>query len=69
MTKIELRFHDLDNGNFSYCKPVDDGRDRGPSLFINQTFVSGYFRGMAPENAKPTLIVGNVSTGRAGVGE
>ncbi len=69
MTKSELRFDHRDNKNCSCYRPVGEDRDRGPSLFINQTFVSGYFRGMAPENAKPTLIVGNVSTGRAGVGE
>ncbi len=69
MTKIELRFHHLDNGNFSYYKSVDDDRDRGPSLFVNQTLVSEYFRGMDPENTKATLIVGNASNGRTGVGE
>ena len=69
MRKIGLRFHHLDNGGFSYYKSVGDHRDRGPSLLVNRTFVSEYFRGMDPKNTRAALILGNVSAGRAGVGE
>ena len=58
MMKIELRFDHTDNHGYVYYKPVDDTR-RGPSLLVNQTLVSGHFRGMKPENAKLTLIVEN----------
>ena len=68
MTKIELRYHHTDNGNFSYYKPVGDDRAPGPSLFVDQTFISAYFRGMDPQKARPTLILETVSGGRAGVG-
>ena len=57
MTRIELRFHHIDNSNFSYFKPVDDHRARGPSLLVNRTFVDDYFRNRDPKKARVTLVV------------
>ena len=61
MTEIALRFHHRNKKNCVYYKPVGDDRDRGPSVLVNQTFVSEYFRGMDPATTKPTLIVQGVS--------
>ena len=74
MTEIALRFDHRDKKNCAYYRPVDyrpvhDDPARGPSLLVNQTFVSEYFRGMDPKNTSGALILGNVSAARAGVGE
>ena len=68
MTKIELRFHHRDKKNCAYYKPFGDDRAPGPSLFVDQTFVSEYFPGVDPQKARPTLILETVSAGHAGVG-
>ena len=65
MTMIELCFDHRDKKNCSYyrpvgCRPVD--HDRGPSLLVNQTFVSGFFGRLDPKNAMLTFIVQNVSS-------
>ena len=57
-----MRFDHRDKKGCAYC-------DRGPSLLVNQTLVSEYFRGMDPENARAALILGDAWAGRAGVGE
>ena len=68
-TEIALRFHHTDNGKFAYFKPVDAARAPGPSVFVDQTLVSEYFRGLEPERARVTLIVRRARTGRTGLGE
>jgi hypothetical protein len=69
MTEIALRFHHRNEKNCACYKPVDDDRDPGPSVLVNRTFVSEYFRGLEPERARMTLIVRSAPTGRAGLGE
>ena len=59
-TSIELRYRpsrERKAAPVAYYKPddVDDGQ--GPSLFVNQTFVKKYFRGVEPQQARPILIV------------
>ena len=69
VTGIALRFHHADDGKFAYFKPVDAARAPGPSVFVDQTLVSEYFRGLETERATVTLIVRSARTGRVGVGE
>ena len=60
MTKVELRYHHPNNQGHVYYKPVDDDDSkRGPTLLVNQTLVSEYFRGKRAEHARLTLIAEN----------
>ena len=53
---IELRFRPpRDRNNAAYYKPVAEDNGRGPSLWVNQAFVDGYFQGLKPEQTRLTL--------------
>ena len=55
---ITLRFRPpRDTHNAAYYKPSDEDDGPGPSLWVNQSFVNEYFRGLKPEHAKLTLLV------------
>ena len=74
MTEIALRFDHRDKKGCACYGPIDYSpvhRDpaRGQSLLVTRTLVSEYFRGMDPKNTRAALILGDVSAGRAGVGE
>ena len=60
MTTIELAFHHFDNLDFAYYKPVGEAEEPGPSVLVNRTFRARNFRGVDPEQARLTLIIGNV---------
>ena len=59
-TRIELRYRpsrEKKAAPVAYYKPDNVDDEQGPSLFVNQTFVKGYFRGVEPQRARPILIV------------
>ena len=63
MTEIAFRFDHRDKKGCACYRPIDHGPvhgdpARGPSLLVNRAFVSEH-----------SLILGNVSAGRAGAGE
>ena len=59
-TRIKLRHRpprEKKAAPVAYYKPDNVDDEQGPSLFVNQTFVKGYFRGVEPQRARPVLIV------------
>ena len=59
-TRINLRYRpsrEKKAAPVAYYKPDNVDDEQGPSLFVNQTFVKGYFRGVEPQRARPVLIV------------
>ena len=59
-TRINLRYRpsrEKKAAPVAYYKPDNVDDEQGPSLFVNQTFVKGYFRGVEPQRARPILIV------------
>ena len=59
-TRIELRYRpsrEKKAAPVAYYKPDNADDEQGPSLFVNQTFVKKYLRGVEPQRARPILIV------------
>ena len=59
-TGIKLRYRpsrEKKAAPVAYYKPDNVDDEQGPSLFVNRTFVKGYFRGVEPQRARPILIV------------
>lgn len=55
---IDLRFRPpRDSNNAAYFKPVGGDGGRGPSLWVNRSFVDEYFQGVKPERAMLSLTV------------
>ena len=73
MTKFKLLFDDVNESGFAYYKPGGWLHRRGPSLFVNPTFVSSHFRGLALERTSVTLVetvsgrVGHEGSGMAAI--
>lgn len=62
MTAIKLLLDHVNKKGCAYYRPVEDEDDRGPSVLINRTLVSSYFRGSMPAKSL-TLLVETVSGG------
>ena len=62
---IELRLHHSNKRGCAYYKPVDAYHKMGRSVLVNQTFVSEYFGGRQPENARLLIFGDNDHEARA----